>query len=78
MPYSQLLMTSIFIKLLFDLAGAGGEPYVPPVPRGCRKEAVMWAELQRLASRGIANRADESTRSAVSTLSLCNANFGRG
>jgi hypothetical protein len=33
MPYSDLLMTLIFIKLRFDRAGAGGDPWVPPASR---------------------------------------------
>jgi hypothetical protein len=38
MPYSHLLMTLIFIKVLYDRGGAGGDLCVPPasgrLPRG--------------------------------------------
>ena len=34
MPYSDLLMTLIFINGLCDRAGAGGDLWVPPAFRG--------------------------------------------
>jgi len=34
MPYSDLLMTLIFIKHLCDRADAGGDLWVPPAFRG--------------------------------------------
>jgi hypothetical protein len=34
MPYSDLLMTLIFIKRACDRADAGGDLCVPPVSRG--------------------------------------------
>jgi hypothetical protein len=42
MPYSDLLMTLIFIKLRFDRAGAGGDPLGPPgVPQTAATE-LLW------------------------------------
>jgi hypothetical protein len=34
MPYSHLLMILIFIKVLYDRDGAGGDLCVPPAFRG--------------------------------------------
>jgi len=75
MQYSQHLMTSIFIKGLGDRAGAGGDRCVPPASRA---EAVMRTELRRSAIRTGVSDAYEPTEPMVSTLKLCNANFGRG
>ena len=75
MPYSHLLMTSIFIRRLCVRTGAGGDRCVPPASRA---EAVMPTEVQRSAFRAGAVDAHEPTEPVVSTLKLCNANFGRG
>jgi hypothetical protein len=75
MPYSQHLMTSIFIKRLDDRAGAGGDHSVPPASRA---EAVMRTELQRPDFGAESVDACEPAEPMVSTLKLCNANFGRG
>jgi len=75
MPYSQHLMTSIFIRRRCDRAGAGGDRCVPPASPA---DAVIPTELQRLTYRADAVDAREPTESMVSTLKLCNANFGRG
>jgi hypothetical protein len=75
MPYSCVLMTSIFIKRLCGRGGAGGDLCVPPASRA---EAVMRTELQRSAIGATTVDAHEPTESMVSTLKLCNANFGRG
>ncbi len=64
MPYSDLLMTLIFIKRLCDRAGAGGDLWVPPASHErCRKGAVMWTELRRLTSGAAVADGHESTQS---------------
>lgn len=77
MPYSHLLMTPIFIKVLCDRADAGGDRCVPPASGRLPKGAVMDAEVRLLTPRVVANDMHESIGALVSTLSLCNANFGR-
>ena len=69
-------MTLIFIKSRFQLAGDGVDPFGSPYSGERRGEAVMRTDVQRSGSRAGAAKADESTRSVVSTLNLCNANFG--
>jgi hypothetical protein len=75
MQYSDLLMTSIFISRGLT---APARPRPSRLAGGRRKEAVMPNELQR-SGPGV-GLIDGTNRpnSCVSTLSLCNANFGRG
>ncbi len=76
MPYSDLLMTLIFIKRLCDSAGAGGGLCVPPAFRGLPQGGCYATELRRLTSRAAVAAATNQPNPWVSTLSLCNANFG--
>ena len=74
MPYSQLLMRLIFIKQRSDRGSVSSRHR----PRGLRKQAVMWTELRRPGFRAGAAGGTNQPNRYVSTLSLCNANFGRG
>ena len=76
MPYSDLLMTLIFIKRLCDRGDAGGDLRVPPAPHTPPQGDCMWTDVQRLASRAATTEAANRPNPWVSTLSLCNANFG--
>ncbi len=76
MPYSDLLMTLIFIKRLCDRAGAGGDLGARRRLTRCRKGAPMWAELRRWTSGAAVAAGTTQPNTCVSTLSLCNANFG--
>jgi hypothetical protein len=77
MPYSHLLMTLIFIKLRSDHAGATKAVSSRQRPGSRRKEAVMRTELQQFSFRAGVAEATNRPNPCVSTLSLCNANFGR-
>jgi len=78
MPYSQRLMTSVFIKRLCERVGAGGDLWFRRRPGYCPTEVVMRSELQQFAFGAPANGRANRAIPCVSTLSLCNANFGRG
>ena len=69
-------MTPIFIKLRFDRADGVGEPCVCQRSGGRRGEAVLWTDVQRLAFRDATTETTNRPNLCISTLSLCNANFG--
>jgi hypothetical protein len=67
-------MTPIFIKQLTPAETSASRRR----SAGRRDEAVMRTELQRWGSDADLFGTDESTGPVVSTVKLCNANFGRG